>query len=210
FPYTTLFRSAPTPSTPATLVNPLIGSRNGGNTFPGAVRPFGMLAWSPENTEGKHTRTAAPGSYQYDATRIRGFSLTHLSGTGCAGASGDVPFMPVTVPVTTSPSTDSDDRRYASDFSHAGEHAQAGFYQVRLANGVNVKLAAAMRSGMAGFDFPAGKPANLLIRTSDSEVGSSPATVELGEPTLTTTGSVGSGNISGYLTEVDQNSYYTL
>src|SRR5699024_8218409 len=88
---------ASTPSTPATLVNPLIGSRNGGNTFPGAVRPFGMLAWSPENTEGKHTRTAAPGGYQYDATRIRGFSLTHLSGTGCAGASGDVPFMPVTV-----------------------------------------------------------------------------------------------------------------
>src|SRR5690625_1896842 len=201
---------ASTPSTPATLVNPLIGSRNGGNTFPGAVRPFGMLAWSPENTEGKHTRTAAPGGYQYDATRIRGFSLTHLSGTGCAGASGDVPFMPITVPVTTSPSTDSNDHRYASDFSHADEHAQAGFYQVRLANGVNVKLAAAMRSGMAGFDFPAGKPANLLIRTSDSEVGSSAATVEVDEATHTITGSVSSGNFCGYLSKVDRKSYYTL
>ena len=64
---------------PANVVNPLIGSRNGGNTFPGATLPFGMLQWSPENTRGKHDRTAAPGGYQYDATRIRGFSLTHLS-----------------------------------------------------------------------------------------------------------------------------------
>lgn len=77
---------------PANAVNPLIGSLHGGNTFPGATLPFGMLQWSPENTRGKHNRTAAPGGYQYDAARIRGFSLTHLSGTGCAGASGDVPF----------------------------------------------------------------------------------------------------------------------
>ena len=57
-------------ATPADAVNPLIGSRNGGNTFPGAVLPFGMFAWSPENTRGHHDRTAAPGGYQYDATRI--------------------------------------------------------------------------------------------------------------------------------------------
>ncbi|HET7267115.1 MAG TPA: GH92 family glycosyl hydrolase [Oleiagrimonas sp.] len=200
----------PRASSAATLVNPLIGSRNGGNTFPGAVLPFGMLAWSPENTTGKHTRTAAPGGYQYDATRIRGFSLTHLSGTGCAGASGDVPFMPITVPVTTSPSADTDDSRYASDFNHVDETAQAGFYQVRLANSVNVKLTAAMRSGMADFDFPAGKPANLLIRTSDSEVGSGAATVKVDKAAHTVTGSVTSGNFCGYLSKADQKSYYTL
>ena len=85
---------------PAASVNPLIGSGNGGNTFPGAMLPFGMLAWSPENTRGKHNRTAAPGGYLYSATRIRGFSLTHLSGTGCAGASGDVPFIPITSAIT--------------------------------------------------------------------------------------------------------------
>jgi len=89
------FSAQAAPPSPAAEVNPLIGSRNGGNTFPGATLPFGMLQWSPENTKGQHDRTAAPGGYQYDATRIRGFSLTHLSGTGCAGASGDIPFMPV-------------------------------------------------------------------------------------------------------------------
>jgi hypothetical protein len=31
---------------PSAYVNPLIGSRNGGNTFPGAVVPFAMVQWS--------------------------------------------------------------------------------------------------------------------------------------------------------------------
>ena len=195
---------------PADWVNPLIGSANGGNTFPGATLPFGMLQWSPENTKGQHSHVAAPGGYQYDATRIRGFSLTHLSGTGCRGASGDVPFMPVTIPVTTSPSGDATDARYASDFRHADERAVPGDYRVRLANGVMVELAAALRSGMARFEFPAGKPANLLIRVSDSEVGSSAAAVHIDRRAHTITGSVTSGNFCGYLSKVDQRSYYTL
>lgn len=197
-------------STPADAVNPLIGSRNGGNTYPGAVVPFGMLQWSPENTRGKHVRTASPSGYQYDATRIRGFSLTHLSGAGCAGASGDIPFMPVTVPVTSSPSADTTDRIYASDFSHADEQAKAGDYRVRLANGVDVELSAAMHSGMARFSFPADRPANLLVRASDSEVGSSDAAVHVDAATQTITGSVTSGNFCGYLAKADQHSYYTL
>ena len=195
---------------PSAAVNPLIGSANGGNTFPGAMQPFGMLAWSPETTRGKHNRTAAPGGYQAQATRIRGFSLTHLSGTGCAGASGDIPFMPITTPVTTSPANDADDSRYASNFSHADETAKAGYYRVKLANGSAVELTAAMRSGMARFDFPAGKPGHLLIRTSDSEVGSSAASVKVDAASRTVTGSVTSGNFCGYLAKADRKSYYTL
>ena len=204
------FSVAAIAQSPASSVNPLIGSSNGGNTFPGAMLPFGMLAWSPETTRGKHNRTAAPGGYLHSATRIRGFSLTHLSGTGCAGASGDVPFMPVTTAITTSPSADDDDSRYASDFSHTDEHAEAGYYQVKLANGTDVQLSAAMHSGIAGFAFPAGKPANLLIRTSDSEVGSSAADVHVDRVHHTVTGSVTSGNFCGYLAKADQRSYYTL
>jgi predicted alpha-1,2-mannosidase len=195
---------------PAAAVNPLIGSRHGGNTFPGAVLPFGMLQWSPENTRGQHTHEAAAGGYQYDATRIRGFSLTHLSGTGCRGASGDIPFMPVTVPVTTSPAADDDDSRYASDFKHADEKARAGDYRLRLANGVEVELTAALRSGVARFTFPAGKPANLLLRASDSEVGSSDAEVHIDQSARSVTGSVTSGNFCGYLDPAGQRSYYTL
>jgi predicted alpha-1,2-mannosidase len=197
-------------TSPADSVNPLIGSSNGGNTYPGAVVPFGMLQWSPENTRGKHVRTASPSGYQYDARRIRGFSLTHLSGAGCAGASGDVPMMPVTMPIAMSPSMDTKDEHYAADFRHEDEHASPGSYQVKLANGVQVALAAATRSGMATFGFPADRPANLLVRVSDSEVGSSDANVDVDAADQTISGSVTSGNFCGYLAKADQRSYYTL
>src|SRR5918912_796194 len=151
---------------PAAYVNPLIGSAGGGNTFPGAVVPFGMLQWSPETTRGNATRAAAPGGYAYDAPRVRGFSLTHLSGTGCRGASGDIPFMPYTEQLKSSPSTDANDRTYTAHFSHANEQASPGYYQVRLETGVNVELTATTRTGAARFSFPASRPAFLLIRAS--------------------------------------------
>jgi len=204
-------RPAPEPvADPAALVNPLIGSANGGNTFPGAVTPFGMLAWSPETTRGDHTRTAAPGGYAYDATRIRGFSLTHLSGTGCRGASGDVPFMPHVGPLRGSPSADTADRVYAQRFAHANETAEPGYYQVRLASGVNVELTATARTGAARFTFPSDEDAALLVRVSDSEVGSSDAVVRVDPGSRTITGSVTSGNFCGYIGTVDRRSYYSL
>ncbi|MBD8898201.1 GH92 family glycosyl hydrolase [Rhodanobacter sp. DHG33] len=199
-----------TDTSPADAVNPLIGSSNGGNTYPGAVMPFGMLQWSPENTRGHHTRTASPSGYQFDARRIRGFSLTHLSGAGCAGASGDIPVMPITEPVTASPSADADDTRYAVDFRHDDEQATPGDYRLALANGVRLELAAAMHSGIANFIFPVGKAANLLVRTSDSEVGSSAAEAQVDSAQQTISGSVTSGNFCGYLAKADQRSYYTL
>jgi predicted alpha-1,2-mannosidase len=207
------------PHDPAALVNPLIGSANGGNTYPGAVLPFGMVAWSPESRrpdpqrgEGA-MRSAAAGGYQRDTTRIRGFALTHLSGTGCRGASGDVPFLPYVGPVSTSPSADASDATYASDFDHANERAEAGAYQVRLASGVNVELGATLRTGVGRFSFPTGQvsqPETVLIRTSDSEVGSSDAGTTIDAASHTVTGWVSSGNFCGYLNEIDRRSYYTL
>ncbi|MGW3447863.1 GH92 family glycosyl hydrolase [Streptomyces sp. NPDC001076] len=195
---------------PTAYVDPLIGSRNGGNTFPGAVVPFGMLSWSPENTRGDATRTAAPGGYQYDATRIRGFSLTHMSGTGCAGGSGDIPFFPYAGEVTSSPASDTKDAVYASDFSHTDETAEPGHYKVGLASGVTADLTATTRTGSARFTYPAGKPASLLIRTANSEVGSADSTVTIDPDTRTVSGSVTSGDFCGYLDPEGQRSYYTL
>ena len=136
---------------PAYYVDPFIGTANGGNTFPGAVLPFGMVQWSPETTRGDATRRPAAGGYQYDATTIRGFGLTHLSGTGCRGASGDIPFFPHLGEVSFSPSADTEDRVYASRFSHANEGARAGYYQVRFGNGVNPELTTSPRPGSGRF-----------------------------------------------------------
>ncbi|HEY6323471.1 MAG TPA: GH92 family glycosyl hydrolase, partial [Thermoanaerobaculia bacterium] len=170
----------------------------------------GMVQWSPETTRGDATRAAAPGGYAYDARRVRGFSLTHLSGTGCRGASGDVPFMPHGEPVASSPAADRVDQVYAERFSHANETARAGSYRVVLESGIAVELAATARTGAARFSFPAGKPAALLIRVSDSEAGSGDAEVTVDAAARTVTGAVTSGNFCGYLDAADRRSYYTL
>ncbi|GAA1257746.1 hypothetical protein GCM10009579_14650 [Streptomyces javensis] len=49
---------------PVTYVDPLIGSAGGGNTYPGATLPFGMIAWSPTSTTGDQTNTAAANGYR--------------------------------------------------------------------------------------------------------------------------------------------------
>jgi predicted alpha-1,2-mannosidase len=204
----------PTPSS-ASEVNTFIGTANGGNVFPGATMPFGMVQFSPEATPVNPRRPiAAPGGYEDKATALRGFSLTNVEGWGCAGGSGDVPLMPTTDDITTSPSTDFR-HAYSAPFKHADEQAIPGSYRVHLGNDVGVALAAGIRVGGATFHFPAGKPATVLIRTSDSEVGSTAADSHLDPATGIVTGSVTSGNFCGYIgspdnTYEDKRPYYTL
>ncbi|MGC1303383.1 MAG: GH92 family glycosyl hydrolase, partial [Caulobacteraceae bacterium] len=196
---------------PASRVNPLIGTANGGNVFPGAVVPFGMVQFSPEESPrpGNRRPIAAAGGYEYRVDRIRGFSLTNVSGWGCAGGSGDIPITPVTVPLTTSPSSDFR-YAYASSFSHANEQARAGHYRVRLDNGVTTELAASVHTGAARFAFPAAGVANLLVRVSDSEAGSEAARVRVDPAHRTISGEVTSGNFCGYISKEDRRSYYTV
>jgi predicted alpha-1,2-mannosidase len=208
-PIGTAARAAPAVD-PVDLVNPFIGSTNLGNTYPGAVRPFGMLAWSPQTSRGNQVATPAPGGYQYTATKIRGLSLTHLSGVGCSGANGDIPIMPHAGAVTGSPSADTTDAVYASTFTHANEAASPGYYRVGLDSGAGAELTVTDRTGIGTFTFPADKPANLLFRTSMSETGSADATVHLDAATRTITGSVRAGNFCGPQSTDNTHAYYTL
>lgn len=210
---------------PASLVNPLIGTTNGGNDYPGATLPLGMLAWSPEEPRNRPRqrvqgvpgsmrddvgRPAAPGGYEYSSNRISGFSLTHLMGTGCAGASGDIPLMPYVGEVSSSPADDQSAEVYGSTFSHEDEVAKAGDYKVMLANGVVAELSATLRTGAGQFTYPAGKPAVMLVRAANSETGSTDATVKIDVANRTVSGSVTSGNFCGYIGTADRRSYYTL
>ncbi|MBY8878836.1 GH92 family glycosyl hydrolase [Streptomyces sp. PLK6-54] len=195
---------------PASYVNPLIGTSNAGNTYPGAVTPFGMLAWSPQNSTGRQTSTPAPGGYRYDATKIRGFSLTHLNGVGCSGANGDIPIMPYVGDVDSSPTSDSSDAKYASTFSHANETAQAGYYKVGLDSGATAELTTTARTGTGEFGFPAAKPASMLFRTSNSESGSTAADVSIDAAAQTVTGSVSAGNFCGPQSANNRHDVYTL
>ena len=177
---------------PAALVNPLIGTANSGNTFPGAVLPFGMVAFSPEELLPSPGRGVPPGGYAYNATQIRGFSLTHLSGAGCAG-SGDFLFMPLTALVKESPALDIRDPAYLSELRHDNEHATAGYYSVQLGNNVQVELSATRRTGAARFTYPAGQTATLLIRSADNESISTDSHVTIDPQRHTVSGWLQSG-----------------
>jgi predicted alpha-1,2-mannosidase len=171
-------------------VNPFVGTDAGqpdfgligssGNTFPGAVVPFGMVQWSPDTSPSRSSRHghARGSTYAYGDTVIRGFSLTHLSGTGCS-IYQDVPFLPMLGPVVASPATVAGRTPYTATFSHAREQAEPGYYGVRLHSGITVALSATRRTGFAVFTYPPTQTATLLINTGGSANGTSAALVTI-------------------------------
>jgi predicted alpha-1,2-mannosidase len=98
--------------------------------------------------------------YHYDQDTIHGFSMTHMSGVGCANE-GDVFFMPTTGPVVTQ----IEDMQ--SPYSHKLEAASPGYYEVNLLQwDIDARLSATERTGIVQFTFPAGKAANILFPIS--------------------------------------------
>ena len=197
------------PTDPASLVDPLIGTAGFGYTFPGAVVPFGMVSFSPNLLSPAADARNTPGGYHYDGSVVRGFALTHLSGAGCA-ASGDVPFMPITHGVTASPAIDTRSEAYTSRFSHANEHAEAGLYRVKLANGVDIALTSTTRTGEARFSYPAQGEAVLLIRSADNDLGSTDSHVRIDPAHRTVSGSVTSGDFCWFDGPPENKPYYTV
>ncbi len=151
-------RPAALVTSPASLVNPFIGTSHAADDFPGADLPFGMVQWSPDTPS-----RPDGGGYEYNDSSITGFSLTHIAGPGC-GAAADIPVLPTVGAVNTG----------ASDaFSHGNESASPGSYAVTLNNGVKTELTATTRSGMARFTFPATSQANLVFKLAGSQNGDS-------------------------------------
>jgi predicted alpha-1,2-mannosidase len=150
---------------PAGLVDPIAGTGTGPaapgaiGEFPGADLPFGMIQWSPDTTP---NTSAAGGGYSYQDSHVSGFSLTHLSGSGCA-AYGDVPILPTVGPVGAHP------QQIRASFSHATERASPGRYGVTLEpSGVNTQLSVTTRTGISRFSFPRTRQADLVFKVASS------------------------------------------
>ncbi|MBI3786402.1 MAG: glycoside hydrolase family 92 protein, partial [Deltaproteobacteria bacterium] len=143
---------------PLAEVNPFVGtarssvvngvpSGGAGDTFPGAVVPFGEVQWSPDTPNAEN-----PAGYNYVDSELLGFSLTHFSGAGCSN-SGLFRFLP----------TIGDDGGVPAAFHHADEEAHPGAYRVRLANGIQVDLTATARGGFGRFSFPPGSMPTIVF-----------------------------------------------
>ncbi len=71
---------------------------------------------------------------------------------------------------TTGEVTQTDNARYAAEFSHRDETARPGYYRVRLGSygGITAELTATARTGRQRYTFPATDKANVLFNTGQS------------------------------------------
>lgn len=129
-------------------VHPMIGTGGHGHTFPGATNPFAMVQLSPDSRiDGSWDGCSG---YHYSDSIIYGFSHTHLSGTGCSDY-GDISFMPVLVKNSQTSVQNQD--TLSSKFSHQNEVSEAGYYAVKLENGVSVALSSSPRVGIQEYSI---------------------------------------------------------
>jgi predicted alpha-1,2-mannosidase len=133
------------------FVNPFIGTKDTGHTFPGATAPFGLVQPSPDTGDNGWAYTSG---YQFADKEIFGFSNTHLSGTGVPDL-GDILLQPFTGKATR--------ENYKSSFDKSTEKATAGFYTVFLQDfGVKVDLTASERVAFHRYTFDSDKPQHIM------------------------------------------------
>ncbi|QWF82786.1 GH92 family glycosyl hydrolase [Amycolatopsis sp. CA-230715] len=179
--------AAPRPGDALDSVNTFIGTKDDGNTFPGASAPFGMTQVSPITTH--------YAGYQYDDTAIRGFGHFFLSGAGCWEQGGLVSTLPTTGTVAPGGDFDTakagtfDHKRYASPYTHDGEVGKPGYYKVRLTGygGIDAETTATTRTGVERYTFDKGGAANVFVnvgQANDKEPVSASSIRVLGDRTV--------------------------
>src|SRR5690554_1059200 len=118
-------------------VNPFIGTSKDGNTFPGAVVPWGMVSVSPHNSPG------SPSGYIYGEKFFYGFGHNHLSGTGCSDLGS------VILTITK------DDSSFNPDLYkniYTNESSEPGYYSLTLPEyDIKAEVTASERTGYTKF-----------------------------------------------------------
>lgn len=140
-------------------VNTFVGTDGPGNTYPGAVFPFGMVQLSPDNGLPGWDRIAG---YFWPDSTIAGFSHTHLTGTG-AGDMYDILVMPINSRFTQSLTPAGDYRPY-SKFRHEQESSHPGYYKVLLeSSGITAELTTTERVGFHRYTFPKDDASQIIL-----------------------------------------------
>lgn len=159
-------------------INPFIGTSNYGNTFPGAVVPWGMVSVSPHNSLNAVT------GYLYGEKDFYGFGMVHLSGVGCPELGS------VLIAIT-----DSDSSLAPDDFksTYSNEIAAPGFYSVNLDNqNVDVEVTATERAGILKFKSFTKSEKSVIV-----DVGRSLGIVGGGKIRIVSDSEIDGYNISG-------------
>ena len=131
------------------LVDPFIGSTNGGNVFAGASLPYGMAKAVPD-VSGENT-----GGWAYDFTNITGFSAQHDSGTGGNPSQG-------MFPLSVQPWCRDDkleNCRWGSKYERSVYYrpqtprAQPGYFSIGIKDGIDVETTVTEHTALWNFRF---------------------------------------------------------
>jgi putative alpha-1,2-mannosidase len=158
-------RDTSTAKAPVDYADTIVGTGRG-RTYTGANMPFGMVQLAPDTRTGE----AVASGYYYSHKTIEGFSMNHMSGVGWRGTLGNFQIMPTTGDVKFhSGSNDFDkykskDKGWKSNFSHANETAEPGYYKVKLDSyDIWSELTCTQRTGMLWFTFPKSDSSTIQI-----------------------------------------------
>ncbi|KLU87007.1 hypothetical protein MAPG_06013 [Magnaporthiopsis poae ATCC 64411] len=151
---------------PIQFVDPLIGSANGGNVFPGACVPYGMAKAVADTNSSSNQ-----GGFAQDPNAfVTGFSSMHDSGTGGSPSLGNFAMFPY----AGCPDGDVNrcdfpkkTRVRFGAFDSKSISALPGYFGLQLTNGIKADMTATARASLYRFQFPAtaidGKPSQPLI-----------------------------------------------
>lgn len=160
-----LFQSGSMAQSFTSLVNPYVGTAGHAHVFLGANVPFGAVQLGPDNVFRGWDWCSG---YNYTDSIIKGFSHTHLSGTGMPDL-GDVLIMPFTGEIKTGKVTqETPTAGPSSRFRHAFEKVKPGYYGVSLDDyKIGVKLTATERVGFHQYQYLNQSPAQILVDLSE-------------------------------------------
>ncbi|KAJ6102898.1 secreted glycosidase [Penicillium sp. IBT 16267x] len=167
-------------------IDPLIGTANGGNVFPGATLPYGMAkAVADTNSESNQ------GGFAYDGSNVTGFSSMHDSGTGGNPSLGNFPLF--AYPQCANDSVDGcvfPKKARATPYTKGSVESHPGYFAISLPSGVRVDMTAAHHTTLFRFNFTNATSPLVLLDLSDlSDSRQDNATISVDELTGRMTGS---------------------
>jgi len=139
------------------FVNPLVGTDSkyelsNGNTYPAIALPWGMNFWTPQTN-----RMGNGWCYQYSATKIRGFKLTHQPSPWIND------YGAFSIFATTGKLVFDEEKR-ESWYSHKSETARPYYYKAYLADyNTNVEIAPTERAACFRITYPQTNEAYLIV-----------------------------------------------
>lgn len=129
-------------------VNPLYGTQWGGNVFIGTTRPNAIVKIGPDCTNHPNS------GYDINCQRIKGFSHTHVSGTGGAPKYGNILMQPYSGNLTLND--------YSSSFS--GLNSSVGKFETHLDRyNIDVRLCSTERAAIHEYIFNQADSLGILI-----------------------------------------------